>query len=209
MEQPESYAYENRVGVEPISWEVFHGLCKGLALAAADFAPEMILAVGPGGYYPGTLLAHLLRAEITPVRLSRRVNDVVTHKRPKWLVKPPKSIKGKRVLVVDEICDTGETLGKVAKRANKLGAAEVRTAVLYAHTHSAAIPDYIGLISDALLMNPWDREIVSGRGLVVHPEYLGALEQQGLALSPALLVDAPLRRPAKTPPTDGARGETI
>jgi len=203
MEQPEPYAYEHRAGVEPISWEAFHGLCKGLALAVADYAPEIILAVGRGGYYPGTLLAHMLRAEVYPVRLSRRVKDVVTHKRPKWLVEPPKRLKGRRVLIVDEICDTGETLRKVAKRADKLGAREVRTAVLYSHSHGVHIPDYIGLITDSLLLNPWDREVVAGDNFVVHPEYLGALEQQGVTLSPALLIDAPTTRPAKVPPDDG------
>jgi len=203
MEQPEPYAYENRAGVEPISWEAFHGLCKGLALAVADYAPEIILAVGRGGYYPGTLLAHLLRADIHPVQLSRRVNDVVTHKRPKWLLKPPNTIKGRRVLVVDEICDTGATLQKVAKRADKLGAKAVRTAMLYSHTHGAHIPDYIGLITDSLILNPWDREIVAGDGFVAHPEYLGALEQQGVELSSMLLIDAPTTRPAKVPPDEG------
>jgi hypoxanthine phosphoribosyltransferase len=202
MEMPESYAYENRTGVEPISWELFHGLCKGLALAVSDDAPEIILAVGRGGYYPGTLIAHLLRAEIYPVRLSRRVNDIVRHKRPKWLVRPPKWLKNRRVLVVDEICDTGETLQKVTKRARKLGAAQVRTAVLYAHTHAASVPDYVGLITDRLILNPWDREIVVDGQVVMHPEYLGALEQQGITLGPDLRVGAPIIPPAKHPPTD-------
>ena len=51
----------------------FHGLCKGLVQAIAPFDPELILA----GYYPGTLISHMLQAEIYPVRLSRRVHDVV------------------------------------------------------------------------------------------------------------------------------------
>lgn len=203
MTEPLSYAYEIRDGLLPVSWEQFHSLCKGLALAVAPYQPDIILAVGRGGYYPGTLLAHLLRVEVMPVRLSRRVNDVVTHKKPKWLVKPPESVKGQRVLVVDEISDTGETLRKVAKRARKLGAAEVRTAVLYAHTHSADVPDYIGIISDALIMNPWDREIVVDGGIVAHPEYLGALEQQEVTLTPSLLIDAPTTQPAKQPASDG------
>ncbi|MBX7237178.1 MAG: hypothetical protein K1X65_22535 [Caldilineales bacterium] len=55
-----SYDYSARQGVLPISWEDFHGLCKGLARAVAGCAPEIILAVGRGGFYPGTLIAHLL-----------------------------------------------------------------------------------------------------------------------------------------------------
>ena len=73
------YDYENRAGIRPISWEDFHGLCKGLAVAVASFQPEIILPIGRAGYYPGTLLAHMLQVEIYPVRLSRRVKDVVTY----------------------------------------------------------------------------------------------------------------------------------
>jgi hypoxanthine phosphoribosyltransferase len=185
------YDYSARQGIRPISWEDFHGLCKGLARAVASFNPEIILAVGRGGFYPGTLIAHLLRAEIYPVRLSRRVNDVVLYDHPQWIVRPPDQVRGRRVLIVDEIASTGETLVIVRQEALSLGAQEVRCAVLYAHTSGAEVPDYVGLISDELLLNPWDREIFVDGAFTMHPEYVGALRQQGLTPDPALLVDAP------------------
>jgi hypothetical protein len=76
------YNYANRQGIHPISWEDFHGLCKGLAQAVYSYRPEIILAIGRGGYYPGTLLAHMLQVEIFPVRVSRRFKDMVKYKRP-------------------------------------------------------------------------------------------------------------------------------
>lgn len=184
------YDYSTRQGIYPISWEDFHGLCKALAQAAAVFDPAIILGVGRGGYYPATLIAHLLQAEIYPVRLSRRVNDVVTHERPQWMVHPPETVRGQRVLVVDEISSTGETLEMVKADALRLGAADVRCAVLYAHTWGAAIPDAIGLITDALILNPWDREIYRDGAFQFHPEYVEALAQQGVAPSPDLLIPA-------------------
>jgi hypoxanthine phosphoribosyltransferase len=193
----ESYAYENRSGIHPISWEDFHAICKGLARAAARYDPEIVLAVGRGGYYPGTLISHILRAEIYPVRISRRVNDVVKHKKPKWLVKPPKLVKNRRVLIVDEISSTGETLLKVKKRVLKMGAKEVRSAVMYAHTGGTDVPDYIGLITDELLLNPWDREIYADGRFRFHPEYVGALEQQGIPADSSLLIDVKAVRVAK------------
>lgn len=81
--------YQNRKDIQPISWNDFHGLCKGLTEAVSHFQPELILAVGRGGFSPGTLIAHLLQAEIYPIRLSRRVNDVVQYKTPQWMVEPP------------------------------------------------------------------------------------------------------------------------
>ena len=191
------YDYHNRAGIHPVSWEEFHGLCKGLAAAAAPYQPEILMPVGRGGYYPGALIAHLLQAEVYPVRLSRRVNDQVIYDPPRWLVEPPPAVSGRRVLVVDEICSTGETLELVRNRVQELGAAEVRCAVLYAHSWGAGVPDYIGLISDELLLNPWDREIYQDGEFVFHPEYAGALAQQGLEPTPALRIPAPVIKPAK------------
>jgi len=77
-----SYDYSARKGVQPISWEDFHGICKALAVSVSHFHPEAIVPIGRGGYYPGALLAHLLQAEIYPVRVSRRINDIVKYKEP-------------------------------------------------------------------------------------------------------------------------------
>lgn len=194
-----SYDYSTRRGVLPISWDDFHGLCKGLARAAAVFAPEIILAVGRGGFYPGTLIAHLLRVEIYPVRLSRRLQDVVRYEHPHWLVEPPLAVAGKRVLIVDEIVSTGETLLLVSERARQLGATEIRLAVLYAHTWGVEVADFIGLVSDALILNPWDREIFAGGDFHFHPEYAAALAEQGLAADSSLLIPAPEQTLAKSP----------
>lgn len=185
------YDYTNRSSILPVSWEDFHGICRALARAVFPWQPEIILPVGRGGYYPGTLLAHILQAEVYPVRLSRRVNDHVVHENPQWLAQPPELVRGRRILVVDEISSTGETLQIVTGALHAKGAAGVRSAVLYAHTWGSAIPDYIGLVSDALILNPWDREILDASGFHMHPEYAQALAHQGLDPAPALLISTP------------------
>lgn len=191
------YDYENRLGIRPISWEDFHGLCKGLVAAVSSFQPEIILPIGRAGYYPGTLIAHMLQVEPYPVRLSRRVRDVVTHESPQWLVEPPAVVRGSRVLIVDEISSTGETITMVKQKVAEMGAVAVRSAVLYAHHRGASIPDYVGLITDALLLNPWDREIWKDGIFQFHPEYVEALAQQGLHADASLLIAASVIQPAK------------
>ena len=185
------YDYANRSGVCPISWADVHALCKGLARAVAGFEPQLILPIGRAGYYPGTLLAHMLQVEVYPIRLSRRVRDVVTHERPQWLVEPPPLVGGRRVLVVDEVCSTGETLVMAKEKVTALGAEAVRSAVLYAHSRAVAVPDYVGLITDALILNPWDREILVDGAFQPHPEYVAALAEQGLAPDDILPMDLP------------------
>jgi len=106
-------------------------------------------------------------------------------------------VKNRRVLVVDEISSSGETISMVKQKVEALGAQAVKSAVLYAHTAGAYVPDYIGLITDALLLNPWDREVFKAGVFQFHPEYVEALAQQGLAADPSLLMDVPVSEIAK------------
>jgi hypoxanthine phosphoribosyltransferase len=192
------YDYAERRGVRQVSWEDFHGISRALAVAASAFGPDIVLPVIRGGLYPGMLLAHMLRTEVFPIRLSRRTRDEVTDERPRWLVEPPAAVAGRRVLIVDEISDTGETLALAREKAEALGATAVRCAVLYAHPWGSAAADYIGLVTDALILNPWDREIVEGGAVRVHPEYEAALRRQGLPAGPETLIQAPLVTLAKS-----------
>jgi uncharacterized protein len=183
--------YSKRIGVLPISWDHFHGICKALAQGVAAFQPELILAIGRGGFYPGTLVAHMLRVEIYPLLISRRINDEVVFEQPKWKLGPPSQVKSKRVLIVDEICGQGKTLTMVKEKVDKLGAGEVRSAVLYAHTWGVPVPDYIGLIFDALILNPWDREILVEGEFQFHPEYVRALALQHSMPDATMFIQAP------------------
>ena len=183
-----SYSYQDRKGLMPISWEKFHGLCKSLAIATSKFNPDIVLGIARGGLYPATLISHLLQKELYPIRLSRRVNDIVRYQHPVWFVTIPGSIKGKRVLVVDEICDSGETLNLVKNEALKMGAIEVKSAVLYSHKKGKDIPDFIGLITNKLILNPWDREILKDGKYIFHPEYVDALKTQNIQPEESLLL---------------------
>ena len=192
-----SYDYATRKGVHPISWEDFHGICKALALSVSHFQPEVILPIGRGGYYPGTLIAHLLQIEIYPVRVSRRISDVVKYHEPQWIMAPSTEIAHRRVLVVDEICDSGATILMVREKCFALGASLAKSAVLYAHTKAVHVPDYIGIITDELLLNPWDREVFRNGEFHFNPEYAEALVPQGIDAKAELLVPAQAFRLAK------------
>jgi hypoxanthine phosphoribosyltransferase len=197
MMSQNSYDYSTRKGIQPISWEDFHGICKALALSLSHFQPEVIVPIGRGGYYPGALLAHLLQVEIYPVRVSRRINDIVIYKEPQWIIPPPAEIAHRRAVIVDEICDSGETIVMVKKKCLDLGASTVKSAVLYAHTRAVHAPDYIGIITDELLLNPWDREVFRDGEFRFNPEYAEALQQQGLETNSKLLIPAMVFRLAK------------
>ena len=89
------------------------------------------------------------------------------------------------------------TATMVKEKAEALGASRIKSAVLYAHTRGATVPDYIGLITDTLVLNPWDREIYNGGKFYFHPEYVEALSHLGLEVDPQMLILAPETRLAK------------
>jgi hypothetical protein len=102
-------------------------------------------------------------------------------------------------LVVDEISSSGETLELVKEECFRLGAAAVRCAVLYAHRSGLELPDYIGLVTDELVLNPWDREVLRDGRFIFHPEYVQALDLQGQLPDPAWLPGIDPILPEKRP----------
>jgi uncharacterized protein len=174
----QSYDYSQRVGVEPISWERFEALVRQLAVQIEPDEPQIVLGIARGGLFPATMLSFILRRELYPVRLTRRFNDAVVRQHPTWIIRPPDKVRGRRVLIFDEIADSGQTLAMAAEEVQQMGASHVRTAVLYAHTWAEPRPDSVGLTSDALILNPWDREILVKGQFVTHPELAAALRLQ-------------------------------
>jgi len=175
-----SYDYAQRKGVEEISWERFGLLARDLAEKLATRQIEMVIGISRAGLFPAAAVAAMLRREMYPVSITRRVEDVVTFDRPVWRSDVPSLVHGKRVAVVDEMADSGETLAIVAARALERDAAEVVRVALVSHTWAAPKPDISALVTDALVIFPWDREVYTENKWQTHPEIADALRKQGI-----------------------------
>jgi hypothetical protein len=81
-------------------------------------------------------------------------------------------------VVIDEIADTGETLEMVRQEVSAHGASSVVTAVLVGHSWAQPAPDITVLRTDALVLFPWDREIITDGVWVPNPELEKALRLQ-------------------------------
>lgn len=174
-----SYDYAHRQGVRSISWEDFACLAARLAEQLDQVGVEVIIGIARAGLIPATTVACNLRREMYPVRVTRRVNDEVRYASPVWKVPISPEIAGKVVAVVDEIADTGETLALVAESARAQGAARVVTATLVSHSWASPPPDFCALVSDELVIFPWDQQIYSEGRWQPHPEIVAALKAQG------------------------------
>ena len=79
-------------------------LCRDITLAKFD--PQVIVGISRGGLLPGVMMSHWLQKPFKPVKAALR--DF-----PEWEDYLPKKTD-ERVLIVDDICDSGETFTKMS-----------------------------------------------------------------------------------------------
>lgn len=160
-----------------LSWEMFGELCRALALRVArDFEPDLVVGIARAGVIPGVVVASILRKDFYSLTISRREGGEQVRARPAVLSAAPLQCQGKRVLLVDEITSSGETLRLGLAAVRDTRASEVRTATSFARPGGYQ-PDFTALETDATLIFPWDRKIYHGEELVVNPRYREVLEE--------------------------------
>ena len=160
-----------------VPWDFFGELCRALALKVArDFQPDLVVGIARAGVIPGAVVASILRVDFHSMKISRKEGDEVVRARPAVLSAAPTQAAGKRVLLVDEIATSGETLRLALAAVRDVRPAEVRTATSFART-SGYKPDYFALETDATVIFPWDRKIFQDGELVVNPRYEGVLDE--------------------------------
>ena len=173
-----SYDYTARKGMEEISWDRFSGMVTHLVELLASREVDLVIGIARAGLFPATAISLALRRELYPVRVTRRIDDVVQFERPVWRVDVPATVMNQYVAVIDEIADTGETLALVAARALERGARQAITVSLVAHTWANPQPELTALRSDALVIFPWDRQILHNGAWQLHPEIQAAIARQ-------------------------------
>ncbi len=160
-----------------LSWEMFGELCRALALRVArDYDPEVVVGIARAGVIPGAVIASVLRTEFYSMTITRREGGEVVRQRPTVLSAAPLQCRGRRVLLVDEITSSGETLRLGLAAVRDTNPLEVRTATPFARPGGYR-PDYVAMETDATLIYPWDRKIFVEDRLVVNPRYVDAIEE--------------------------------
>ncbi len=130
-----------------ITWGESYELGRRLAyeIKSSGFRPDLIVAIGRGGYVPARVVSDfLLFSLLASIKIEHW--DTAACKRPRATVRFPLAVDacGLKVLIIDDVTDTGETLRTAVDYMKGLGAAEIRTGVLQHKTVSPFVPDYYG-----------------------------------------------------------------
>jgi len=167
---PRKTTVEQSKGVFEVEWPMFGELSRALALKVVrDYAPEIVVGIATAGVVPGAVIAAILDREFHSIIVSRRYQAESVRESPAVFGAVPTAVRGRRVLIVDETCDSGATMRLAVGAIVNTGAAEVRTAVAFQTGSYTA--DYHALATESTIVLPWDREVLFEGELVPNPLY--------------------------------------
>lgn len=149
-----------------VSYDEYHNLIEKLAIKVfqSGWQFDTILCLARGGMRPGDVLSRIFDKPLAIMSTSSYRSDAgkiqgqldIAH----YITTPKGQIAGK-VLLVDDLADTGHTLNKVIDllKNNYQPITELRSAVIWAKAFSTFTPDYC---VDYLPTNPWIHQPFEG-----------------------------------------------
>lgn len=153
---------EPEEGREVLDWKQYGIAIRELAamIADDDYRPDMILAIARGGLFAAGSLGYALSVKNLYV-MNLEFYTGVDKRLDVPIMLPPYMDKvdltGAKILVADDVADTGHTL-KAVHEFCQGSVAESRTAVLYEKSHSLVKCDYVWKRTDAWINFPWSSD---------------------------------------------------
>jgi uncharacterized protein len=147
---------------ETLSWADYGVATRELAIAidAAGYRPDLILAIARGGLFPAASLGYALDVKNLHVMNVEYYTGVDQRLDLPVVLPPvpqPVDLSGARVLIADDVADTGATL-RLVKDFCAQHVAEVRCAVIYQKPRSAVRCEYVWRHTDRWVNFPWSTE---------------------------------------------------
>ena len=147
---------------EILTWDGFATMSRELAqmIADSDFEPEILIGVARGGMIPAGALTYALGVKLTDAINVEFYTDVAETLPDPILLAPmldTDSIRGRKLLLVDDVVDSGRTLALVLKLLRGFGA-DVRSAVIYSKPTTIVQPDFVWKHTDNWIVFPWSAQ---------------------------------------------------
>lgn len=145
-----------------LTWEEIEDITYQLAekIAKSGYRPDVIVAVARGGLVGARLVSDVLGVtDFACLRIAHWGETAVRGKEARLERGIGGSIEGKRVLLIDDVTDTGKSLTVAKSYLETLSPKEVKTAALQYIRGSSFVPDYFGKEEKewAWFAYPWNR----------------------------------------------------
>ena len=147
---------------ETLTWDLFGTASRALAEAihADGFRPDLILSIARGGLFVAGALGYALDVKnlhVMNVEFYTGVDERLDMPVVLPPVPEPVDLAGTRVLVADDVADTGATLALVKAHCQE-HVAEVRCAVIYEKSRSTVKCEYVWRRTDRWIDFPWSAQ---------------------------------------------------
>lgn len=144
---------------EVLTWEQFGQASRNLATEVYEsgFDPEVIVCVARGGLVPAGAMSYALAVKpllVLNVEFYTGVAEALPHPHLIDPVPANHGLTGKRVLIVDDVADSGKTLQFVHDICSQY-TDQIQVAVLYEKPTSAIECDYAWRTTDQWVSFPW------------------------------------------------------
>lgn len=143
-----------------MDWDETHAMIKDLYLKIKKerYKPDVIIAIARGGFHPARELCDYLRVkEIESINVEHWGVSATPSSKAKITKKVGVELKGKKVLVVDDISDTGESLKVTIEYLEELGPKGIKTATMQIREGTQFPPDFYveALDNNNWIIHPW------------------------------------------------------
>jgi uncharacterized protein len=124
----------------------------------SGYSPQVIVGVSRGGWPPARIMSDLLEnPNLANMKVEFYKNIGVTARRPKITQPVTAEVVGKRVLLVDDVADSGHSLRVASNHLRQKGAREIRVSTLYLKPKSIFKPDHYARTTSKWIIFPWER----------------------------------------------------
>jgi hypoxanthine phosphoribosyltransferase len=123
-----------------------------------EYKPEVIVGVSRGGWPPARVMSDLLQnPNLANMKVEFYKDIGVRNEKPRITQPVTMGVTGKRVLVVDDVSDTGQSLRVVADHLRRKPVKELRVCTIYMKPKSVFRPDYYSRTTRKWIIFPWER----------------------------------------------------
>mgnify|MGYP000521756859 CR=1 FL=1 len=149
------------IDFEAPSWDEIYEMLLTLAdmIRKDSFSPDIIVGVSRGGWPPARVMSDLLgNVELANIRVEFYRGVAEAGNEPVITQPLSVSVKGRRVLIMDDVADTGKSLKLVKEHVEKRKADIIKIATIYYKPWSVIIPDYYVRVTRRWIVFPWERK---------------------------------------------------
>ncbi|MDH5482589.1 MAG: phosphoribosyltransferase [Candidatus Bathyarchaeota archaeon] len=150
---------DSELRFEVPTWNQIYNMLLTLSgrIRADGFKPDIIVGVSRGGWAPARVLSDLLdNPNLANVKAEFYLGVAETKGEPTLTQSVSAVVAEKRVLIVDEVADTGKSLKLVKEHIINEGATEVKVVTVYYKPWSVIVPDYYVKETSHWIVFPWE-----------------------------------------------------